>query len=168
MMRTVLLIIVIFCLSFFSTSSQNDELKGKQATNFKLESIDGSQVELSKLYGKGPILISFWATWCKPCIEEMVELNKIYEELKDKGFSLLAISTDNEKTVAKVKPFIKSRGYEFTVLLDKNSEVARKYYAQQIPFSVLLDKDGKIIQTHLGYKKGDEKKLKEKILSLLQ
>lgn len=151
----------------FSNFAQTEELKGKQALNFKLESIDGQKVELSKLYGKGPILISFWATWCKPCIEEMVELNKIYEELKDKGFNLIAISTDNEKTISKVKPFIKSRGYNFTVLLDTNSEVARKYYAQQIPFSVLLDKDGKVVQTHLGYKKGDEKKLREKIISLL-
>ena len=167
-MKTKVFFLIIFL--FFSTSifPQTEELKGKSAINFKLESIDGGQIELSKLFGKGPILISFWATWCKPCIEEMSELNKIYEELKDKGFNLLAISTDNEKTIAKVKPFIKSRGYNFTVLLDKNSEVARKYYAQQIPYSVLLDKDGKIVQSHLGYMKGDEKKLRNKIISILQ
>ncbi|MCS7053067.1 MAG: TlpA family protein disulfide reductase [Ignavibacterium sp.] len=167
-MKNFLSIVFITFIFINQLNSQTDELKGKQALNFKLESIDGNQVELSKLYGKGPILLSFWATWCKPCIEEMVELNKIYEEFKDKGFNLLAISTDNEKTIAKVKPFIKSRGYNFTVLLDKNSEVARKYYAQQIPYSVLLDKDGRIIQTHLGYMKGDEKKLRELIISLLK
>jgi peroxiredoxin len=157
-------LILFSCISY----SQSDELKGKSAINFKLESIEGKQVELSKLYGNGPILISFWATWCKPCLEEMTELNKIYEELKDRGFTLLAISTDNEKTIAKVKPFIKSRGYNFTVLLDKNSDVARKYYVQQIPHSVLLDKNGKIIYSHTGYMKGDEKIIKEKILSFLK
>lgn len=167
-MKNFLYVVFITFIFINQLTSQTDELKGKQALNFKLESIDGNQVELSKLYGKGPILISFWATWCKPCIEEMGELNKIYEEFKDKGFNLLAISTDNEKTIAKVKPFIKSRGYNFTVVLDKNSEVARKYYAQQIPYSVLLDKDGRIIQTHLGYMKGDEKKLRELIISLLK
>lgn len=167
-MKNLMFFILIFLCLTISTYAQSEELKGKSAINFKLESIDGGQVELSKLYGKGPILISFWATWCKPCIEEMTELNKIYEELKDKGFNLLAVSTDNEKTIAKVKPFVKSRGYNFTVLLDKNSEVARKYYAQQIPYSVLLDKDGKIVQSHLGYMKGDEKKLRDKLISLLQ
>lgn len=152
----------------FLVFPQEDITQGKSAPNFKLESLDGSFVELSKIIGKGPVLLSFWATWCKPCMEEMTELNKIYEELKDKGFTLLAISTDNEKTVAKVKPLVKSKNFNFIVLLDKNSDVARKYYAQQIPYSVLIDKDGKIISTHMGYMKGDEKKLREKILNLLK
>lgn len=160
---------IIVSLAFSATLiAQDGELKGKSAINFKLESIDGGQVELSKLYGLGPILISFWATWCKPCIEEMREYNNIYEELKDKGFNLIAISIDNEKTISKVKPFIKSRNYKFPVLLDKNSDVARKYYAQQIPYSVLLDKDGKIVYSHLGFMKGDEIKIKALINSLIQ
>uniref|UniRef100_A0A7V3E621 TlpA family protein disulfide reductase n=1 Tax=Ignavibacterium album TaxID=591197 RepID=A0A7V3E621_9BACT len=162
--------IILFLLISFSfiSYSQNEISQGKSAPNFKLESLDGGFVELSKVIGKGPVLLSFWATWCKPCMEEMNELNKINNELKDKGFTLLAISTDNEKTIAKVKPLVKSKGYNFTVLLDKNSDVARKYYAQQIPYSVLIDKDGKIISTHMGYMKGDEIKLREKILSLLK
>lgn len=165
-MKKIILILII-SVSFFSFA-QEELSQGKTAPNFKLESLDGGYVELSKIIGKGPVLISFWATWCKPCMEEMSELNKIHEELKDKGFTLLAISTDNEKTIAKVKPLVKSKGFNFTVLLDKNSDVARKYYAQQIPFSVLIDKDGKIISSHMGYMKGDEKKLRDKILSLLK
>ncbi len=162
-----IILILILSFSFFSFA-QEELSQGKAAPNFKLESLDGGYVELSQVTGKGPVLLSFWATWCKPCMEEMSELNKIYEELKDKGFTLLAISTDNEKTIAKVKPLVKSKGFNFTVLLDKNSDVARKYYAQQIPFSVLIDKDGKIISSHMGYMKGDEKKLRDKILSLLK
>ena len=73
----------------------------------------------------------------------MAEFNKIYKEYKDLGFTILAISTDSEKSVAKVKPYIKSKGYNFPVLLDTNNEVARKYYAQQMPFTVLIDKNGK-------------------------
>lgn len=165
-MKKIILILFI-SLSFFSFA-QDELSQGKTAPNFKLESLDGNNFELTQALGKGPVLLSFWATWCKPCMEEMNELNKIYEELKEKGFTLLAISTDNEKTIAKVKPLVKSKGYNFTVLLDKNSDVARKYYAQQIPYSVLIDKDGKIISSHMGYMKGDEKKLREKILSLIK
>lgn len=162
------MILNLFLAFSFFNFAQDELSQGKIAPNFKLESIDGNYVELIQMIGKGPILLNFWATWCKPCMEEMNELNKIYDELKDKGFSLIAISTDNEKTIAKVKPLVKSKGYNFKVLLDKNSDVARKYYAQQIPYSVLIDKEGKIISPHMGYMKGDEKKLREQILSLLK
>jgi peroxiredoxin len=81
---------------------------------------------------------------------------------------MLAISVDNEKTVARVKPFVKSKNYPFIVLLDTNGEVARKYYVNQmVPATFLLDKDGKIIYQSSGYKKGDELKLRKKIEELL-
>jgi cytochrome c biogenesis protein CcmG, thiol:disulfide interchange protein DsbE len=156
--------VIAFCLLLFVFTplfaQQETSQTGKRAQNFKLNNIDGGQFELNSIIGDGPVLLSFWATWCKPCMEELTEFNKIYNDLKDKRFRLIAISTDNEKTVAKVKPFIKSRNYNFTVLLDTNSDVARKYYAQQIPYTVIIDKEGNIIYSHLGYMKGDEKKVR--------
>jgi len=122
-------------------------------------------VELNNEVGEGPILLSFWATWCKPCIEELSEYKKIYKDYKDKGFKMFAISTDDERTVAKVKPFVKSKGFDFPVLLDTNSDISRLYYAQSVPYSVILDKKGMIIYSHLGYMKGDEVKVKEIISS---
>ena len=165
-----LLVLLIFMLiSSFTAFAQNDEdHTGRKAPNFKLVNIDGKYVELNKETGNGPVLISFWATWCKPCLEEMAEFNKIFNEYKDKGFTILAISTDSEKSVAKVKPYIKSKGYDFPVLLDTNNEVARKYYAQQIPFSVMIDKNGDIIYSHLGYMKGDERKVKQLVSEMLE
>ena len=150
------------------TAQNEEDITGRKAPNFKLVNLDGKYVELDKETGGGPVLLSFWATWCKPCLEEMVEYNKIYEQYEDKGFTLLAISTDTEKSVAKVKPYIKSKGYNFSVLLDTNSEVARKYYAQQMPYTVLLDKSGNIVYSHLGYMKGDEQKVEKLITELLE
>lgn len=157
-------------LVLFSTFviAQEEEISGKQAPNFKLVTLDGKYVELSKEIGNGPILLSFWATWCKPCLEEMGEFDKIYEQYKDKGFKLIAISTDTEKSVAKVKPYIKSKNYQFPVLLDTNGDVARKYYAQQMPYTVIIDKNGNIVYSHLGYMKGDEKKVETLIVDLLE
>ncbi len=155
-MRTrIAFIILLFSLSLVFAQST------RKAPNFVLEDINGKNVELKSLIGKGPILISFWATWCKPCIEKMVELQKIYHEYSSKGFIMLAISTDNEKSVGKVKPLVKSKNWNFQVLLDKDGEVQKKYYVQAVPYSVLLDKKGNIIYTHEGYMKGDELQIKK-------
>jgi peroxiredoxin len=159
---TTFLLFIIISLPVFSQGGSEGIRKGP---NFKVENLDGEIVELNNEVGEGPILLSFWATWCKPCIEELAEYKKIYKDYKDKGFKMFAISTDDERTVAKVKPFVKSKGFEFPILLDTNSDISRLYYAQSVPYSVILDKKGMIIYSHLGYMKGDEVKVKEIISS---
>jgi cytochrome c biogenesis protein CcmG, thiol:disulfide interchange protein DsbE len=160
-----LLLALLFCVALYPQSQSEGMRKGP---NFKLEDIDGNAVELNSQIGEGPILLSFWATWCKPCLEELAEFKKIYNEYKDKGFKMFAISTDDERTIAKVKPFVRSKGYDFPVLLDTNSDVARIYYAQAVPYSVILDKNGNIVYSHLGYMRGDEENVRKKISELLQ
>jgi peroxiredoxin len=159
---TIFLLLVIISFPLFSQGEAEGIRKGP---NFKVENLDGETVELNNEVGEGPILLIFWATWCKPCIEELAEYKKIYKDYKDKGFKMFAISTDDERTVAKVKPFVKSKGFDFPVLLDTNSDISRLYYAQSVPYSVILDKKGMIIYSHLGYMKGDEVKVKEIISS---
>lgn len=155
-------VLIIFALFAFVVFGQD-----KKAPDFMLEDLEGEYVELADVIGEGPVIVSFWATWCKPCVEEMKAYNKIIEEMKEKGVSIVAISVDSEKSVSKVEPFVKSHGYDFTVLLDTNGETARKYYAQTVPHSVLLDKDGNIVYQHSGYKKGDELEMKKEIEKLL-
>ena len=154
--------ILLFSTFLFSQDGSDAIRKGP---DFTLEDINGNLVQLSNEVGDGPILLSFWATWCKPCLEELNDYKVIYNEYKDKGFKMYAISTDDENTVAKVKPLVKSKGYNFPVLLDTNSDAVRLYYAQSIPYSVILDKKGMIIYSHLGYMKGDEVKIKQIIAS---
>ncbi len=163
-MKSVLIIfsIAVFSVSIFSQDNSEGIRKGP---DFTLEDLDGNDVELFKEVGDGPILLSFWATWCKPCLEELNEYKQIYNEYKDQGFKMYAISTDDENSVAKVKPLVKSKGYNFPVLLDTNSDAVRLYYAQSVPYSVILNKQGMIIYSHLGYMKGDEVKVKQIIVS---
>lgn len=168
MLRKILLSVFIISALTITFSQEEAATRGKRAPNFKLEDLDDNIIELKSLLGKGPILISFWATWCKPCVEELAEYSKIFNEYSSRGLQMLAISTDNEKSVSKVKPFVKSKQYNFPVLLDTNSEVARKYQAQAVPYTVILRQCGSIVYSHLGYMKGDEIEVKKKIDELLK
>ena len=133
------------------------EQQGRIAPNFELEDINGGIFEL----------ISFNASICKPCREQVEAFSKIYDEFKEKGLTLIAIATDDVKTVAKVKPYIKSMGYDFTVLYDTEGRVSRLYYAQLVPFSVLINQEGFIIYSHMGYMRGDEIEVDRIIKKLL-
>ncbi len=166
-MKLIVLLILCFGASSFLQAQEKETQTIRTAPNFKIENIDGKFIELQKEIGSGPIIISFWATWCKPCIEELTQYKSIFKEYESRGVKIFAVSTDNEKTTAKVRPLAKSKGYPFTILLDPNSEVARKYYVPSVPYVVILDKLGNIVYAHLGYMKGDEIKVREKLDELL-
>jgi len=138
------------------------------APDFTLPDIAGNNYQLAKNFGKGPILINFWATWCLPCRSEMKALKKIYKKYKDDGLQILSISVDDPRTVSKVKGAVRTNRYPFTVLLDTNSEVFQLYQGTNPPLSILIDKNGEIVYTHTGYRKGDEINLQKKIAKLLK
>jgi len=137
---------------------------GQPAPDFTLSDLDGNHVTLSEIMGSGPIYINFWATWCGPCKKEIPELIKLYNEYKDRGLKVLAISVDDSRTQGKVKSFVKDRNMPFTILLDSNSEVfRRKYKGTGIPYGFLLDNEGKIVHSVRGYIPGVENTLAAKM-----
>jgi len=138
-----------------------------QAYDFDLLDLDGNSVKLSEQLKKGPVFLQFWAIWCIPCKEEMRHLNELYEKYKDSGFVYIGISIDDQKTVSKVKPFIESKGYKFTVVYDSDKNVFSNYGGQDPPFSVFLNKSGNVIKTYSGYIQGDDEKLEGDIKAAL-
>jgi len=142
---------------------------GQKAPDFTLPDLDGNYVTLSEVIGDGPVYINFWATWCGPCKKELPDLINLYNEYKDRGFKVLAISTDGSRTVGKVRSFVQDRQMEFTVLLDSNSEVfTRKYAGRGIPYGFLLDNDGNIVHYVRGYIPGLDRTLAEKMAPYLK
>ena len=142
---------------------------GQKAPDFTLPDLDGNYVTLSKVIGDGPVYINFWATWCGPCKKEIPDLINLYNKYKDRGFKVLAISTDGSRTVGKVRSFVEDRQMNFTILLDSNGEVfARKYAGRGIPYGFLLDNDGNIVHFVTGYMPGIEKTLTEKMAPYLK
>ncbi len=142
-------------------------MAGDKATDFTLRDIDGKSVTLSEQAGK-VVVVSFWATWCGPCKEEMPHLQKLYTAKKDEGLVILSISTDDARSASKVKPYIKKNGYDFTVLLDRDSSVIGTYNpAKTLPYTVVVDRAGEVAKQHQGFNPGDEKELEELVVGLL-
>lgn len=135
------------------------------APDFTLNDIDGKKVNLSEFRGK-VVLLNFWATWCGPCRAEMPSLHNLYNEYKDKGFVVIAISADTSEKP--VKSFAKELKLSFPILMDKNKAVSfDDYGVLGLPTTFLIDKNGIIIEKIMGEREWDSPQMKEKILKLL-
>ena len=119
------------------------------STDFTLDALDGSRVSLSSFKGK-VVLLSFWATWCGPCRQEMPEMQTLYQKLKGRGFEVVAVDMMEDK--ATVSQFVKKSGYTFPVLLDTTGTVggASLYDARAIPTNYVIDKTGHIVGRKIG------------------
>jgi peroxiredoxin len=141
---------------------------GGSVSDFTLNDVDGQAHALSDYLGKNVILISFWATWCEPCKKEMGQLQTLYDAHKDQGLVILSISMDEPETQGDARPFVKSRGFTFPVLLDAESLVTNQLNPRRAaPFSLIIGRDQKIAWDHEGYVPGDEKKIDEAVLRAL-
>ena len=164
-LRSILAFII--ALALFS-GAQGQNLKSKTAPEFSLKDIDGKKVTLSDYFGKGPVYISFWATWCKPCREELKIIEGLYEKYGEKGFTVFAINTEGPKASGKVKSFVKSNGWTFDILIDSDGEVFRRQYKGfALPYSILTDPKGQIVFSAVGFKPGDETHVEQLILENL-
>ena len=129
-----------------------------------------TQVELpsDSLVNRGhPTIISFWATWCKPCNKELDALSELYDEWREEtGVRIYAIAVDDSRSQADVVPHANGRGWPFDVLLDSNQELMRALHIFAVPYTLLLDGQGTIVYQHNSYKDGDEDELLEQIKKL--
>ena len=137
---------------------------GEKAPAFSLKDASGKPYAMSQYVGKKAVLMSFWASWCKPCILEMPMLEEMYVKYKDKGFEILSINTDNSSGLAKARQIVKRKRITYPVLYDTDSKVTGLYNPKSaFPFVVLVDKAGKIQYTHEGFAAGDEIELEKEI-----
>tara|TARA_B100000683_G_C12506704_1_gene559314 strand:- start:4139 stop:4630 length:492 start_codon:yes stop_codon:yes gene_type:complete len=152
-----------FCIYFtFSAFSQNS------LPDLNIEGIDGKKVNLKTLSESGkPTILSFWATWCKPCKQELNNIAEVYEDWQDSyDVQLVAVSIDNARTAYKVKTYVDGQDWDYLVLLDKNQELRQSLNFQTVPYTLLLNKDGEIVYRHQGYVEGDEYELEDKLKEL--
>lgn len=130
-----------------------------------LKDMDGKTVDTAELYNDGkPIVISFWATWCKPCLRELNAIKEVYPDWQDEtGVKVIAVSIDEAQNAQKVKPLVSRLGWDYDVLLDTNSEFKRQMGVSDPPHVFVIDGAGNIVWNHQGYVDGGEEEILEAV-----
>lgn len=160
-LRSLLFIAATF---FLATSFTGDKVFPSKT----LKDLKGNPVKTESFMNNGKItVVSFFATWCKPCQLELDNISEIYQDWVDEyDVELVAISVDNARSAAKLNSLVKSKAWPFEILVDSKQQIQNTLGFQTIPQTFLLDKNGKIVYEHNGYKSGDEIELEDHIAKL--
>ncbi|MGB1247411.1 MAG: TlpA family protein disulfide reductase [Chitinophagales bacterium] len=166
---------ILFLFIAATLVAQDDDSKAKEMftkkelPNLELFDTQGNKVDVADFGEDGKITVfSFWATWCTPCKKELNNIADLYEDWQDDyDMEIVAISIDDARNTSKVKTYVDGQAWDYTVLLDSNSDLKRLLNFQTVPYTMLIDQDGYIVYTHSGYVEGDEYYLEEKIEELV-
>lgn len=135
--------------------------EGDPSPMFSGLTVDNQKIDYAQLKGKKVVVLDFWSIYCASCIEEMPRLNELHNEFKDKGLMVIGVNLDSFGTHRVVK-FMQGMDNKiiFPVLIDKSRQVATSFNAMVLPTTLVIDAAGKIRFYHVGYKPGDERKLR--------
>ena len=130
-----------------------------------LKDIEGKTVQTDTIANNcNPLIVAFFATWCKPCDRELKSIDEVYDDWqRETGVRIVAVSIDQAQNINKVKPLVDQNGWRYEVLLDPNGELRRALGIQSVPYTILLDGNGKIVYKHNGYTDGAEFELYKKV-----
>ena len=163
---------VIFLLSFilvvFLGFSQGTLTKNRQLPLVDIKDVKGNPFSTSKIRNDGkPIIISFWATWCKPCIKELTTIADVYSDWQEEtGVKIYAVSIDDARSSSLVAPLVNGKRWEYTVLLDQNGDFKRAMNVGPIPQTFLLNGKREIVWQHTSFEEGSELDLIELVRKL--
>lgn len=155
-----LMVTVMACIAFNASA---------QLPSINLKDINGNTVNTATINNNGkPFIVSFFATWCKPCMRELRSIAEVYPDWQDEtGVKVVLVSIDEAQNSNKVKPLVDAEGWEFEVLLDVNSELYNALGLQMVPHVIICDGVGNVVYSHSGYTDGGEEQLIEIVRTLL-
>ncbi len=113
--------------------------------DFNLPDPTGKRVQLHKLLEKGPVLLDFWATWCKPCIKAMPKLQELHDRFRKQGLTVLGVNEDGPRGQARIRPFLRNRWITFPVVIDGDGGVMKRFQVRGLPTSILISSSGTIV-----------------------
>ena len=138
-----------------------------QAADFTVTSLGGAKLNLADLRSRGPVILDFWATWCKPCLMELPELDRLQSKYRDRGLTVVGISVDGPRNFAKVRPFATKLRLRFPIAIDRDQGLQQVYQVKAYPTTFLIAPDGRIAWFRQGYLPGDGEVLGETVEALL-
>lgn len=166
-MKAIRMLLLLLSISTVVVAQENIFTYNK-LPSVKLKTIKGLPfISDSITNNNKPVIISFWATWCKPCVRELTTISDVYDDwVEETGVKLYAISVDDSRSTTLVGPMINGKGWDFTVLLDPNSDFKRAMNVGPIPHTFLLNGKGEVVFQHTSFAEGDELSLIEMVRKL--
>ena len=160
-----IIIAVFFCFIFAEDSDSNEN--SEKIPNITLKDVNKKKIKLLDFSKDYYVLFNFWNMACEPCKKEMKFLNEFHKKYNEHGFKVISINMDTPRSMSKVKKYVKSSKYAFEVFQDPRMSLFKKMGGSIMPFVVLADNQGYIVNKHVGYNLGDEKALEEEIKVLI-
>jgi peroxiredoxin len=166
MIRTASSLLLILALACSGCAGSRSGSRNSAVGGIALMDLKGRQVQLQDFRGK-VVLLSFWGSHCDPCHLELPLLQDLWKRHRDRGFELISINVDGTDAESTVRQVVRRYRYTFPVLLDQETEVVSRFNPKlDLPYNVLLDKDGRVVFVHQGYRTGDEAKMEREVLKL--
>lgn len=167
-MKYIVTLIVLAVLTIGVVSAQEGDKNLKKIPSVTVKNLAGETINTAELSNNGkPMIISFWALWCKPCINELTTIADVYGDwTTETGVKLIAVSIDDARSTAKVGPTVNGKGWEYEVLLDANGDFKRAMNVNMIPHTFLVNGNGEIVWQHTSFSEGSELELIDMVRKL--
>jgi len=155
---------LVVILSIFISSSVIAQNRSLPNTPVKDMSTN-KKVDFNTVFEKNKVtLVNFWATWCVPCKKEIKNVRKKMDDWKKEAdFNYMTVSVDEARAESLVRSYAKSQGWDFPYFIDVNSDLMRSLNFRTVPFTIIVDKNGKVVYTHQGYEEGSENEVFAKV-----
>lgn len=151
--------LVLTALLLFISAVQ---LRAQPIPDVTVENMKGVKVSAKTICLAGkPTVVSLWATWCKPCIQELDAVSEVLEDWREElDFRFVAVSVDDARAISKARTYASARGWDgIDFFFDSNAELQRKLNVSSIPYVLIYDSSGKLVYSHVGYLPGGEEEI---------
>lgn len=138
--------------------------EGARAPEIGLRDLSGQPVTMASLRGR-VVLVDFWASWCEPCAEEMPVLERLHQQYRGQGLTIIGVSIDRD--AANVRQFVQRHPVTFPIVHDGSQQVAGRYGPPRMPSSYIIDRNGIVRHVHAGFRASDAQVMEQRIRALL-